>query len=254
MIGADEVREAGRLVHPLGGAHDERHALEVVGQRSPNPAGRTPGWRRATNSAPTSPRDSSARSSASSASLPGALIRRPRQIDGRAVGADRLVDEVAERLDADVLAARDHQTAAARGPEPLGDRRRAPASDGDGGESVRGERRAGPLRDLRGQMRRDVPDLAGRDAQAPIGVRSGQRQPRLDLDVIGLRRRRASSIRRLLRIAARVLDRRDPGAQEIGVEADDDVGLIEVVLRHQARAVRPRVRVEDRPTPKSDRR
>ena len=33
MIGADEVREAGGLVDPLGGADEERHALEVVGQR-----------------------------------------------------------------------------------------------------------------------------------------------------------------------------------------------------------------------------
>ena len=34
MIGADEVREAGRFVDPLGGAHDERHALKIVRQRA----------------------------------------------------------------------------------------------------------------------------------------------------------------------------------------------------------------------------
>ena len=61
--------------------------------------------------------------------------------------------------------------------------------------------------------------------------------------MIGLGRRGVADPA-LAGIAARVLERRDPGAQEIGVEADDDVGLVEVILRHQARAVRLRVRLE----------
>ena len=85
--------------------------------------------------------------------VPRALVRRARQIDRRAVGADRLVDEVAERLDAHVLASGDHQPAAASGPEPLGDRfdGRVP---GRRGQSFRGKRGARALRQLRGQVRR----------------------------------------------------------------------------------------------------
>jgi hypothetical protein len=47
------------------------------------------------------------------------------------------------------------------------------------------------------------------------------------------------------RVGSRELHRRNPGAQKIGVEADDHVGAIEAILRQAARAVLPGLSVED---------
>ena len=159
MIGADEVGEAGGLVQPLGGAHDQRHALDVVRQRGGirqvvHRVGAQHEQRADLAAPELRPQLGQLRVAA------GALVRRPRQIDGRAVGANRLVDEVAQRLDAHVLASRDDETAAARGPEPIGDRveRRIRRRRG---QAIHGERGAGALRDLRGQVVATCPSSPG---------------------------------------------------------------------------------------------
>ena len=193
-------------------------------------------------SAATSPRASSPLSVARSVSLPC------RWKDGRASSSvvsyapGELVHEVAERLNARILAARDDEAPAARVPHPLGDlverrleRRRR--------EAVRRERGSSAARDPDGQVRQQMSGFAGRNADAPIGVRAGQRQPRFDLHVIRHGRRVAVDLA-ARRVAARELDRRDPRAEEIGVEADDDVGAIEAVARERADAVRRQVGVE----------
>ena len=183
MIGADEVREACRFVKPLCGAHDERDALDVVCQRC--------GIRQVVHRV--GAQHEQGANFAAREFRPqlgerhvaaGALIRRTRQIDRRAVRANRLVDEVAQNLDAHVLASRNDETAAARGPETIGDRRRAPKTPAMASQSIdTRERRSCTLRNLRrpgasprARARRARPAGAGRHSSrsATAAIQSGR--------------------------------------------------------------------------------
>ena len=253
MIGADEVREAGGFVDPLGGADDQRDASQVARPASPQSGRSYTGLTPATNSAPTSPRDELGAQLGQLRVAARALIRRARQIDRGAVGADRLVDEIAEHLDAHVLASRDHQAAAARRPQPIGDRRRAPRPTA--------RRRVRPPRTASPPAARASPPGASRRARSRRARRAAGDRHSTRSATAAIRSARDTTWSATVsldpppaRVAARELHRRDPRAEEIGVEADDDVGLIEAVVRHHARRHASARARRGSPTPRSDRR
>jgi len=110
------------------------------------------------------------------------------------------------------------------------------------GSTLRGPRnrllrRAGDEFDQHAQRRSD---LVRRGHDALVGVGSGERQARLELRVvrevpIGIA---AGAIR------PRELDGRDPRAEEVGVERNDDLGAIQPISRDRAHPEQFLVRVE----------
>ena len=78
--------------------------------------------------------------------------------------------------------------------------------------------------------------LSGRQAIATIGIRAGQRQAALQLHVV--RHLWMFFCWRATRLpGGGEFDGRYPGTEEVGTERDDDVGLVELVMRQHTRAV-----------------
>ena len=120
------------------------------------------------------------------------------------------------------------------------------SSIGAGGRALDRCRAPGVPRHARGQVGQDRGRGTGRNHHDPmVGVAAGERHPRLELDVV--RERRVAGVEAASgAVGPGVLDGRDPGAEEVGAERDDDLGPVEVIARHRPQTVGLLVGVGDR--------
>jgi hypothetical protein len=180
MIRADEVGQGGGFIETLGEADHDRHAAQVIGESSTAGGGVGAGRGKVVDrvhSGHEQHADLAARELGAERRELGiaaaALKGRRGQVDRVPIGANHVVDRVAQRLDAQVLAAGDDQPTAARLPEAGANfgNRRLPWRRG---QAVGSERGARTPRHVCREMARDVGHLAGCDAQPPVGIGSGQ--------------------------------------------------------------------------------
>ncbi len=185
MIGADDVRQAGGLIELFGDAHEERNPAQILDERLP--AGEVVHRIHAGDDEHGHFAAGQLASQRFEAGVAAAtLARRPVEIDCRSVRAEKVVDEVADDLRADVLTAGHDERATARGPHARCKVVEPWIVDTNRLERPRGGLTS-KLREPHRQLRGQPPNLVWVDTQSQVGLRAGQRQTRLDLYVAPLR-------------------------------------------------------------------
>ena len=245
VIGREVDGARGGLVAPVGHRHGQRHVAEEPAQRL--------AVGMVVDGVHAGEDDRADRARAQLLDQRGhrpALGPRHRIVERQRVTvvAQRLVDGVDQRLCAGVGAAAHEQAGAAGAVELAGEAIERLA------RGLRRRRGHGRGAELAGEVRQHRRHVRRQNRQALVGVGSGEREPVLELDVARHRlearppRSRALAVadRAGLGVRARERDRRDPRAQEVGVDAHDQARAVEAVRRHGRHAVRRGVRVRYR--------
>ena len=230
----DKARQRRGFIQPLGRRHEHGHAHQGGAPRAPECVRRIDARH---HERPDLAAGKLLEQGFQRLVVAESLPRRLRQVEGGSVGPQQLIDAVGQALQGRVRAAADDQRAAARTPQARGNPRDLlPRATGRRTRGRRARIQSRPLRQRSIERRHRRAEHVGRRDDPPVGAAAGQRDDRLELYM---------PARPGARVLAGELDWRNPGAEEVRREPDDDLGAVEAHSWDGADTVRRLVSLGD---------